>query len=86
MSTTTEKTRILRLPNVLDRTALSRSTIYRLMATGAFPRSVALGSRSMGFFEKDIEGWLLSRAHKALTTAPAKGSATAAERNSPAVA
>ncbi len=38
-------TRLLRLKEVLNRTSLSRTSIYRLMARGRFPDSIALGSR-----------------------------------------
>ena len=35
--------RILRLPEVLERTGLSRSTLFRRMRAGEFPQSVKLG-------------------------------------------
>ena len=37
------RNRILRLPEVLALTGLSKSTIYRLMPVGEFPQSVKLG-------------------------------------------
>lgn len=71
---TNEPIRILRLPKVLDRTGYCRSTIYRLMAEGTFPASVALGKRSMGFFEHEIDAWLAARVRRVI---PATSSATA---------
>ena len=53
--------RILRLPEVLALTGLSKSTIYRLMPVGEFPQSVKLGgsrSRAVGWFENDIDAWM----------------------------
>ncbi|MDR3411824.1 MAG: AlpA family phage regulatory protein, partial [Formivibrio sp.] len=43
--------RILRLPNVLDRTGLSRSTVYQRVSEGRFPRPVSLGDRAVGWVE-----------------------------------
>ena len=36
--------KILRLPIVLDRTGLSRSTVYLRVSEGKFPRPVSLGA------------------------------------------
>ena len=52
---------ILRLRTVLERTGLSRSTIYALMRTGEFPRQIALGPRSVGWLESDVEAWISAR-------------------------
>ena len=50
--------RILRLPNVLDRTGLSRSTVYQRVSEGRFPKPVSLGARAVGWVESDIEEWI----------------------------
>ncbi len=39
---------ILRRPQVQQRTGLSRSTLYQYIKDGEFPKSVALGPRSVG--------------------------------------
>ncbi len=49
---------ILRLPAVMARTGLSRSTIYSRIKQGTFPRQVSLGGRAVGWYESDIEEWL----------------------------
>lgn len=54
-------TQILRLPAVLDRIGLSRSTVYDMMARGTFPRPVRLSARAVGWRETGIEGWLAAR-------------------------
>jgi len=53
-----EPDRIIRLRTVLHRTGLSRSTIYRKMAEGSFPRSVKLGEHSAGWRESAINRWI----------------------------
>lgn len=50
--------RILRLPIVLDRTGLSRSTIYQRVSEGRFPKPVSLGTRAVGWVESDVEEWI----------------------------
>jgi prophage regulatory protein len=50
--------RILRLPDVLHRTGLSRSTIYMRIANGEFPKPVSLGRRAVGWRDSDLEDWL----------------------------
>lgn len=52
---------IQRLPTVRQRTGLGRSTIYREMALGRFPRAVKLTRRAVGWPEADIDAWLDAR-------------------------
>lgn len=52
---------IQRLPRVRQRTGLGRSTIYREMALGRFPRCVQLTPRAVGWRETDIDAWLDAR-------------------------
>lgn len=50
---------LIRLPEVMKRTALSRSQIYELMDRGEFPRSVKItGARSVAWAEAEIAGWI----------------------------
>lgn len=49
---------ILRMPEVKRLTGLGRTSIYRMMADGVFPRSVAVGSRAVGWMVGDIRAWL----------------------------
>ncbi len=53
-------TRLLHLREVLNRTSLSRSHTYRLIAEGTFPASVSLVSR-VAWVESEIESWLEAR-------------------------
>jgi prophage regulatory protein len=54
--------RILRLKTVLDRTGLSRSTLYRKIERGTFPVQIQISERCIGWRESDIERWLSSPA------------------------
>ena len=53
--------RFLRLPQVLDRTGLSRSTLYLRISEGTFPKQVSLGARSVAWIEAEVEDWISRR-------------------------
>ena len=53
--------KLLRLPQVIERTSLRRSTIYEMMGNGNFPKPVKLNLRSNGWLETEIDDWLESR-------------------------
>lgn len=61
MLNTQTKERILRLTEVIERTGLSRSTIYLNISKGIFPKNISLGSRSVGWLESEIDTWIQSR-------------------------
>jgi prophage regulatory protein len=50
--------RIVRLPVVLDRTGLSRSTVYRKIAEGTFPPQVRVSLNGVGWRESDLNEWI----------------------------
>lgn len=51
--------RILRIDAVVERTGLSRTTIWRRERAGKFPRRKTLGSSSaVGWLEHEIEEWI----------------------------
>ncbi|HLY91355.1 MAG TPA: AlpA family phage regulatory protein [Acetobacteraceae bacterium] len=50
--------RILRIRTVLARTGLSRSTLYRKVGAGTFPRQVRIAERCMGWRESAVNEWL----------------------------
>lgn len=56
--------RFLRLPEVMARTGLSRSTIYVRLSKGRFPRPVSLGGRAVGWVEAELDEWLRERIAK----------------------
>lgn len=53
--------RIIRLSEVLANTGLARSTLYKYVADGAFPKPVSLGDRAVGWVESEVQDWVLSR-------------------------
>ena len=62
--------RFIRLPEVLSRTGYGRTTIYRKMEDGDFPKSVKLGgppkdpnafdSRAIAWIEDEVDQWMES--------------------------
>jgi prophage regulatory protein len=55
---TDSASRILRLKSVLERTGLSRSTLYRKVQDRTFPRALRISARCTGWRESDVEAWL----------------------------
>lgn len=56
-----QSTRIVRLPEVLQITGLSRTTIWRREQEGSFPPPIRLGgehTRAIGWREQDIYDWI----------------------------
>lgn len=53
--------RIIRLNEVINSTGLARSTIYKYISEGAFPKPIPLGDRSVGWLESEIHNWILAR-------------------------
>ena len=52
---------IWRLPDVMSRTGLSRSTIYDLIGDGKFPAQIKLGPRAVGWVANEIADWIEER-------------------------
>lgn len=51
---------LLPLKTVIEVTSLSKSTIYRRMASGEFPKCVNLGGSCRRWLQADIEAWASS--------------------------
>jgi prophage regulatory protein len=56
--------RILRLPQVVEATGETRSTIYKRIAEGEFPKPVRLGAKSVGWVEDEIAAYNEARIAK----------------------
>lgn len=69
----TKAVRMLRIGDVIQKTALSRSQIYRLIALKEFPTQIRLGVRAAGWIEDEIDHWLLDRIMKARGTTASGG-------------
>ncbi len=50
--------RILRLSDVLYRTGLSRTTLYRKIAEGTFPHQVRISQKGSGWRASAVETWM----------------------------
>lgn len=50
--------RFLRLKEVMEKTALSRSAIYRKMKEEDFPATISLGDRAVAWVESEIDEWM----------------------------
>lgn len=56
------QTDLLRLERVLDRTALSRSALYRRVIEGTFPRPLKLrGGNIRAWVSTDINSWIANQ-------------------------
>ena len=50
--------RIIRMKTVLARTGLSRSTLYRKIADGTFPRQLSISVHGAGWRESAVNRWI----------------------------
>lgn len=53
--------RFIRVRETIQKTGLSKSSIYDLMAQGQFPQTVRLGGRSVAFVEGEVDAWMAQR-------------------------
>jgi prophage regulatory protein len=53
--------RFIRVREAIEKTGLSKSSIYDLMAQGQFPQTVRLGGRSVAFVEGEVDAWMAQR-------------------------
>ncbi len=56
--TTDNADRIVRFEEVLSRTGLTRSTLYRKIAARTFPKQIAISARCRGWRESELNDWL----------------------------
>ena len=65
------RSRLIRLPEVLSRTGYGRTSIYRKMEEGSFPKCLKLGgpikdpnkfdSRAIAWIEEEVDNWVEAR-------------------------
>lgn len=56
--------KILRLPDVKQKTGLGRSSIYLKESEGNFPKRISLGERCVGWLESEVDAWIDGRISK----------------------
>jgi len=54
--------RLIKLPEVMRVTALSRSSIYAFIGNGDFPRPLSTGKRAVAWVASEIDEWIAERA------------------------
>lgn len=53
--------KVIKLPDVMKATALSRSSIYAYIKKGMFPAQVQVGLRAVGWLESEITTFISQR-------------------------
>tara|TARA_R110000868_G_scaffold315278_2_gene576172 strand:+ start:378 stop:560 length:183 start_codon:yes stop_codon:yes gene_type:complete len=53
--------RLIRLKEVMYCSGLARSTVYKYVAAGTFPKPVPLGGRAVAWVQGEVEAWIDSR-------------------------
>ncbi|UYG08377.1 helix-turn-helix transcriptional regulator [Halomonas sp. M4R1S46] len=55
--------RLIKRPEVREKTSLSDSELYRQMAAGTFPRAIRLtpNGRAVAWLESEVDAWIESR-------------------------
>ena len=76
-TTPKQKHRFIRLNEVMSRTGYGRTSIYRKMEDGSFPKSLKLGgppkdpnefdSRAVAWIEEEVDQWVESRIEARVT-------------------
>lgn len=53
--------RLIRRAEVLHKTGLSQSEIYRRMDADAFPKQIRLGAKAVAWLESEIDQWIMDQ-------------------------
>ena len=53
--------RFLHLPEVLNLVGVTRSTLYRWMESGAFPKQISVGGNTVVWVESAVTAWMEDR-------------------------
>jgi prophage regulatory protein len=56
--------KVLRLPDVQDKTGLRHSSIYKGVKERTFPAPIALGPKARGWLEAEVERWIADQVAK----------------------
>jgi prophage regulatory protein len=65
--------RIIRFPEVVRRTGLSRTELYSRLRNGEFPSKVPLGPRAVGFVEREVDEYICDLIQRVRGNAELKG-------------
>lgn len=53
--------RLIKLKEVIQKTSLGHSSIYKFIAEGTFPKQVSLGAKSVAWLESEVDDWIMDR-------------------------
>ncbi len=67
-------TKLIKLPEVIDRTAKGKSTIWAGIKAGTFPAPIKIGPRAIAFIESEIEAEIQSYIDESRPDNPEGGS------------
>jgi prophage regulatory protein len=56
-----DRVRMVRLKQVVRYTGLGRSSIYKMVSVGEFPKQAKIGLRAVAWVEQEIIDWLNRR-------------------------
>ncbi|HEF4887331.1 TPA: AlpA family transcriptional regulator [Klebsiella oxytoca] len=56
-------TTLIRLPEVIKRTGVSRTTIYRLINKKSFPSPIKISEKTIAFVESEVNDWIEKLIH-----------------------
>jgi prophage regulatory protein len=59
-----ENKNVFRMPDVINATKLSKSTLYKLMTENRFPKNFKLSGRASGWLASDVYSWIYSKKNK----------------------
>jgi prophage regulatory protein len=63
MQASEEPPRFLPPPVVTDRTSLSRTTLWRMVRAGEFPKPIAVSPGRVAWSEAEVNAWMAARAN-----------------------
>ena len=53
--------RLIKLKEVMAKTSLGHSSIYKFISEGTFPKQVSLGAKSVAWLESEVDEWIMER-------------------------
>jgi prophage regulatory protein len=53
--------KFIKLKEVMATTGLGRSSVYKFMDEGRFPKSISLGDRAVAWIDDEIEEWMMNK-------------------------
>ena len=58
INTVTPAKQLIKISEVIHRTAKSRSSIYKAISEGKFPKPYKIGDRAVAFLDSEIDAWI----------------------------